>query len=32
MYALLRASDGVLLLPRYRLERQEEESDPFLPA
>ena len=27
MYALLRASDGVLLLPRYRLERQEEEVE-----
>jgi hypothetical protein len=27
LYALLRASDGVLLLPRYRMERQEEEVE-----
>jgi uncharacterized protein (TIGR02677 family) len=32
MYALLRASDGVLLLPRYRLERQEEEESEEEPA
>ena len=28
-YALLRASDGMLLLPRYRLQRKDEEQAAF---